>query len=430
MQIKCQRMVDLKFTLCDQDKKLLYVLPEEVVTYQNNQIIYPKDVVVKSPNRVPVVCPIFEQCGGCDYLYMRYQHQLDIKFDHIKKLFKDALHTGRIHDIVSSEAPLHYRHKAVLSATTVLNKLRLGLYREHSKEVIPYLDCHIQDQMLNEIMKTTEATLNKYKITAYNIDTNQGIIKHILLRKSHQFDDVMMCFITNGNLLPNQKKIISEITTKHPKIRTVLQNIHKKKTHLVLLDEEKLLYGPGYIMDEIDGLLFRLSVRSFYQVNPMQMMNLYKKAIMLAQVKHTDVVLDCYSGIGTISLLLSQKAKEVIGVEINQKAHRDAVSNLKINHIKNVKFIHSDVTEYMLDHKGTLDILFMDPTREGASQTFLNAVLKLKPKRICYISCDPETQIRDVKMLQKSYRISDVMPVDMFSQTAHIENITILDLKS
>jgi 23S rRNA (uracil1939-C5)-methyltransferase len=210
----------------------------------------------------------------------------------------------------------------------------------------------------------------------------------------------------------------------------VIQNIHKKKTHLVLLDEEKILYGPGYIEDEMDGIKFKLSSKSFYQVNPVQMIELYHKALELAQIKTTDIVMDTYSGVGTISLLAAKKAKHVIAIEANPNAHRDAVTNKKMNQISNITFIQSPVEDYIKNYQEKIDCLIMDPTRDGATKAFLDAILRLKPKRIVYISCEPTTQVRDVKSLLTHYNVEVVQPVDMFSQTIHVESITLLSLKT
>ena len=208
----------------------------------------------------------------------------------------------------------------------------------------------------------------------------------------------------------------------------MIQNIHRKKTKLVLLDEEKIIYGRGFIEDEIDGVKFKLSSKSFYQVNPMQMIKLYHAALEVADIKPTDVVMDTYSGIGTISLLASKKAKEVIAIETNLSSHQDALNNKKYNQIENITFINDDVENYIQSYEGKVDCLIMDPTRDGSSDKFLKTVLELKPKRIVYISCEPRTQIRDLLVLQKSYTIKSLQPVDMFSQTVHLENIALLEL--
>lgn len=430
MQIKCHKMIDQKYIACDQGVSLLYALPGEVISYQKQTKVNVSDVLEKSPHRTRVICPIFERCGGCDYLHIDYNHQVTLKNAYVSEQFDEFDIKDKMIDLKPSEVPFNYRHKVVLSATIHKKRLKLGLYKDGSKDIEPYLDCHIQDQSLNEIMKTIENELNRYKLTPYDIDTNQGIIKHVFLRKGYQSKEVLVCFVTQGHLFPNHKPIIRALLEKHSEVKTVLQNIHRKKTHLVLLDEEKIFYGPGYIYDYIGALKFRLSLKSFYQINPKQMMVLYQSAIDIAHIKPHETVMDCYSGIGTLSLLLSQKAKKVVAVEINQKAHKDALFNMKINQINNVTFINQDVEETIKTYQEKIDCLVLDPTRDGASKAFIDAVLIKKPKRILYISCDPSTQTRDVKQLLRAYDIKTLMPVDMFSQTIHVENIILLSLRT
>lgn len=432
MEIKAIKQVSLTESISDLGSRHFYFLPGEIaeVEHAKYKVVKEQNITTPSPDRIKVICPIFYECGGCDFLHINYQKQLHMKDEHVSNLYKKERIPSKINSITQSKQPKNYRHKVVLSATQIKEKLKLGLYRENSKTVIPYLDCHIQDQEINMLLKTVEKVLNNFKIPAYHIDREKGIIKHVMVRKSYATKDLMLIFVTHDYLLPNAKKIIQEIIAKHPKVVTVIQNIHKKKTHLVLLDEEKILYGPGYIEDEIDGIKFKLSSKSFYQINPVQMIELYHKALELAQIKSSEVVMDTYSGVGTISLLAAKKAKHVIAIETNQQAHKDAMINKKMNQISNITFVHSPVEEYMKNYQGKIDCLIMDPTRDGASKSFLEAVLRLKPKRIVYISCEPSTQVRDIKELISQYRIHHVQPVDMFSQTVHVESIVLLSLKT
>jgi 23S rRNA (uracil1939-C5)-methyltransferase len=377
-----------------------------------------------------VICPIFYTCGGCDFLHTTYDYQLKLKEKHVESLYKKLGLFHQVVPIIKSDEPLHYRHKTVLSATTKKNKLRLGLYQEKSKTITPFLECYIHDKKANEVFKTIEQLLNQFKISAYDIDKKQGIIKHVMIRKSYARDDMMVVFVTQGSLFPNAKKISQMLVKKHPQVKTTIQNIHNKDTHLVLLEQEKTIYGSGYIIDQIDDLSFKLSPRSFYQVNPMQMQKLYQKAIDVADIKKTDIVIDTYSGIGTLSLLIAKKAKQVYAIEVNKDAHQDALDNKKYNQIQNIDFIHGDVSENMFKITSSIDVLFMDPTRDGASIAFLDDVMKLKPKKIVYISCEPKTQVRDVNTLSQLYDIKQIQPVDMFSQTVHVESIVLLSLKT
>lgn len=431
MEITCKYINDQNESIIENQKKVKYLLPNEkaIINDTNTFIIHEKDVTLKSSDRVKIKCPIFYECGGCDYLHMSYDAQMRLKADYVKKLIEAQGIVTTFLPMIKSDVPLHYRHKVVATATTHKKRLAFGLYREHSRQVIPFTNCFIQDKDTNEVIKALEILLNQFKIPAYDVDKNQGIVKHVLIRKSYTHQSMLVCIVTQGNLLPNAKKIAQNLVLKFPKIETVVQNIHHKKTHLVLLDEEKTIYGSGYILDQIEGISFRLSARSFYQVNPMQMISLYKKAIEAANIKAHETVLDTYSGIGTLSLLMAKKAKHVIGVEVNQSAHQDALQNKKFNQIQNIEFVNRDVQDFMMSFDRKVDLLMMDPTREGASKPFIDGIKELKPTRIIYVSCEPKTLARDLALFKDLYDIKTVQPVDMFSQTVHVESITLLSLK-
>ncbi|MDY0294947.1 MAG: 23S rRNA (uracil(1939)-C(5))-methyltransferase RlmD [Acholeplasmataceae bacterium] len=430
MNIKCIGLKNVSEPITEPKLNIKYMLEgEEASLTSPKKFVDPNDLTQKSADRQHVVCPIFYQCGGCDLLHVKYEAQLKMKSDYLNQLFKQVRYQKSI-SVIKNPEPLHYRHKVVLSATTVNNKLRLGLYRENTKEVIPFLKCFLHDKNTNEVLTTIEELLNKYKIPAYDIDKGTGILKHILVRKSYSDQSMMIVMVTQGHLLPNAKKIVQDLRQRHQNVVTVIQNIHHKKTHLVLLEDEKIIYGSGFIYDTIDQIKFRLSSRSFYQVNPLQMMVLYQKALDMLNIQSNEIILDTYSGIGTISLLAARKAKEVIAVETNSKAHQDALVNKKINMMDNFTCVNDDVERFMMSYQGNIDGLIMDPTRDGATEKFLNAVIKLKPKKIVYISCEPKTQVRDLNMLTKNYMIKDITAVDMFSQTVHVETITLLSLKT
>lgn len=431
MEITCLKLNDLTQSVCENNFKVRYMLPNEKAEFINrkNKVVHEHDILLPSVHRTRVICPIFYECGGCDFLHIKYEEQLRMKTDMIYKLFlRDNLKFD-IQPMIINDQPLHYRHKIVASATTKNMKLKLGLFQENSKMILPYLNCHIQDKDGNAVLKTMEMLLNKYKIPAYDLDNGTGMVKHILIRKSYHTKQMLVVIVTQGFLLPNAKKIAAELVSAHPLVQTVIQNIHDRKTKLVLLDDEKNIFGRGYIDDEIDRLRFKLSSKSFYQINPMQMIKLYNQALILANLKPSDVVMDTYSGIGTISLLAARLAKEVIAVESNLSSHQDALNNKNFNRISNIKFYHDDVENFLMNYEGKIDCLIMDPTREGCSQGFLNAVLQLKPKRIVYISCEPRTQVRDILILSKEYDPKILQPVDMFSQTVHVESIALLELK-
>ncbi|MCF7931952.1 MAG: 23S rRNA (uracil(1939)-C(5))-methyltransferase RlmD [Acholeplasmataceae bacterium] len=427
MKETCVNMIDMDLCKTDLGRLVKGMLKGDVISGQKMiERVKESDLIVKSKDRITPICPVYETCGGCDALHMSYQAQLDFKNQMVRERFDDIIKDGLIKPIINSESPLNYRHKTVLSAASDGRKLVLGLYAKNSKTIIPYLDCHLHNKEANDVYKTVQRLLNTYKIGAYDTDRHQGIIKHVMIRRSFALGEMLVVFSTNGGLFPNGKTIAKALIKAHPMIKGVIQNIHLKKTALVLLEEERLLAGRPTIHDMIDDITFRISSRSFYQVNPIQMRHLYHEAIKAASITKEDFVVDAYSGIGTLSLLASKHAKQVIGIESNRDADKDAVANMRLNNINNVRFINKDVNQALLEIKEPIDVLLMDPTREGADIRFLEDVLKVRPKRIVYVSCDPTTQARDIRRLLNTYDLMSLQPVDMFSQTRHVETITLL----
>ncbi len=363
-----------------------------------------------------------------DFEKLKLSEQLTFKQEMIETLFgKNAL------KIIENPKPKNYRHKAVLSATNIRVgnnfQIRLGLFEEGTKDIKPKNSHFLHDKEIDDVFKTIEQLLIKYKFKAYHDRSNDGIIKHVMIRKSYSYSTFMVVFSTFGNTFPNHKDFTRELVTLHPNIITIIQNIHRKPSKFVLLEEERILYGNGYITDKIHDLEFQISSRAFYQINPVQMITLYDEAIKLADLKPTDLVLDAYSGIGTLTLLAAKYSKHVYGLEINEASVKDAINNKKLNNISNATFVLGDVENTIEEFKDTIDCLIMDPTREGASLKFIQTIMKLKPKKIVYISCDPRTQARDYKQMGRLYKISAIQPVDMFSYTAHVENVVLLELK-
>lgn len=367
------------------------------------------------------------------YDNMQYDKQIELK----QKMISEALTRNRFditpNKMIRNENPLYYRHKVIVSATNTKTNgrylFRLGLYKEGTKTIIPGVDNHLHDKDIIQVLKTIEIVLRKFKFEAYTPKYPKGIIKHVLVRKSYHNKTMLVVIVTQGYIFPNNKKVVQEIVKKHPQIQTVIQNIHTIDTPVVLLDKFKVLYGNGYIEDEIEGLKFRISSNSFYQVNPMQMMRLYEEALNRADIQSDDVVMDCYSGIGTLALLASKKAKKVIAIESNKEAIKDALFNKKINQIDNVYFHCSNVEDFMFDYDEKIDVLIMDPARDGADSKFIEALLRLEPSKIIYVSCFIETMIRDVQKLSKKYKLVSLQPVDMFSYTSHVESVSLLELK-
>ncbi len=375
----------------------------------------------------------FDSYEETSFLKTSYEEQIKLKSQYINTQFQSLDIKSDIKPIILADHPQHYRHKVTSSATnTKANgkwQLKLGFYIENTHKIKPVFESILQHKAIENTLKNIETILQKNKFTAYVKGHSRGIIKHVLIKRSYDSGDLLVVFVTQGRIFPNSKQIIGMIREKNPSIKTVVQIIQNTDTHIVLYGEDKVLYGPGYIIDKIDDLSFKLSAKSFYQVNPEQMMKLYHNAFDLANINKSELVVDCYSGIGTLSLLAAKKAKSVVAVEMNATAVKDAIENASRNHINNVKFIKDDAAHFLETYQERVDVLLIDPPRIGVSMNFIEAIKTLKPKRIVYISCFVETQIRDIKQLNHLYDIEAVQPVDMFPYTSHIENIVLLTLK-
>lgn len=362
-------------------------------------------------------------CNFCliDEEYDTYIKEKDLS---LSKLYKGYPYKG----IIKNIKPYNYRHKVIASFKRSKDKVVCGLYQENSHDLIVKDNCLLQHEIANQIIVTVTRLANKYKMTVFSEKSGYGLLRHLVIRVSKYNNDVLLTIVTNKDEFIGKNNFIKQLVNKHPNIKSVVINQNPRQTSVVLGDKEIVSYGSGYIIDELDEFKFRISSKSFYQVNPYQTEILYRKAIELADIKDTDIVIDAYSGIGTISLFASKYAKEVIGVEINSSSIKDAITNAKYNQVTNVKFINQDASKYMVDYKGTIDVLIVDPTRSGLDKIFISAINKLKPKKIVYISCNPETQIRDIKQLKSLYSVKNAYGVDMFSFTKHIESVVSLTL--
>ena len=287
------------------------------------------------------------------------------------------------------------------------------------------------DNKSYEILKTLADLMKRYKLSAYEEDKRKGIFRHVLIKKGFATNEIMVVLITNVNSFPNRKEIVKDLVKKHPNIKTVVQNINTRDTNVILGEKEIVLYGNGYIEDILLGVKFKISSKSFYQVNPIQTATLYSKAIELADLNKNDRVLDTYCGIGTIGLIASKNVDEIIGVEIVKEAIKDAKNNAQINNITNANFVLGDASDFMVDLAKTsekMDVVFVDPPRKGCDEKFLSSIMKLAPKKIVYISCGPDTLARDLTYLNnKGYRAKKVELFDMFPMTKHCEAVVLVE---
>lgn len=333
------------------------------------------------------MCPVSKTCGGCQLLHIPYEKQLVQKRKELNRLLA-GIHTVD-HPVIGMENPYHYRNKvhAVFDHDRKGNPIS-GVYKEGTHEVVPVESCLIENQKADEIIATIRGMLKSFKIRTYDEDTGYGLLRHVLIRCGAATGQIMVVLVTSSPVFPSRNNFVKALREKHPEITTVVQNINGKDTSMVLGEREQVLYGKGYIEDELCGLRFRISPKSFYQVNSVQTEKLYGKAMELAGLRGTETVIDAYCGIGTIGLVASRRAKQVIGVELNRDAVRDAVNNAKLNGIKNARFYCGDAGEFMsaMSARGeTADVVFMDPPRSGSTKEFIDSVAKMGPGRVVYV---------------------------------------------
>ena len=373
-----------------------------------------------------------QNCGGCPMLSTEYAEQLKKKESAVRALLGKY---GPVASIRGMETPYHYRNKVISTfAPAPGGKLTSGIYAARTHKVLPVESCLLQDEVLDKVMLAVRAAANTCRYQPFHEDKGTGLLRHCLLRRGVATGQVMVVLVTAQPVLPGAKNFVKALLAEAEKrgvpVTTVVQNYNPRRTSVVLGEDEKVLYGKGFILDILCGKTYALSPRSFYQVNPIQTAVLYGLAVDAARLTGREVVLDAYCGIGTIGLTASDKARQVVGVELNRDAVRDAIGNAKHNGVKNARFFAADATAWIreaADAGQKADVVFMDPPREGSTPAFLESVARMAPKRIVYVSCNPETMARDLALLtQKGYRAEGFTPVDMFPHSAHCEVVCAL----
>lgn len=374
------------------------------------------------------LCPVSAKCGGCRWIDRSYEEQLQAKEAAFRRLMEPYC---KPESIIGMEEPMHYRNKvhAVFGEDRRHNVIS-GIYEEKSHRIVPVDSCLIENQKADEIIVSIRGLLKSFKIRPYNENTGYGLLRHVLIRTGYATGQIMVVLVLSSPIMPSKNNFVKALRKLHPEITTMVINVNDRETSMVLGDKEQVIYGKGYIEDELCGRTFRISPKSFYQVNPVQAERLYEKAVEYAGLTGRETVLDAYCGTGTIGIIAGANAAEVIGVELNRDAVRDAVTNARRNQVSNIRFYQNDAGKFLLDmaeQDVTLDILLMDPPRSGSNEAFLNAAAKIKPKRIVYISCNPETLVRDLRILvKKGYKVEKSAAVDMFPFTENIESVTLL----
>ena len=372
-------------------------------------------------------CLYARKCGGCQLQNMDYSRQLRWKQAQVQKLLGRYC---RVNPIVGMEDPWHYRNKAQAAFAPGRGGIVCGLYQSSARRVLPVQDCPIQDPLANQIINTACRLAASMKIQPWDPIAGRGLLRHILVRQAFATGQILVALVTSHPAFPARKHLAEALAEAFPQITTIVHNVCPGPP-MVLGEQETALLGPGYIEDVLCGCVFRISARSFYQINPSQAQTLYLRAIDLAGLTGSETAIDAYCGIGAIGILAaSAGAADVVGVEINPDAVRDAVCCARMAGLKNIRFVRDDASRFMarMAEDGlSADVVFMDPPRQGSDRIFLSALARLAPQRVVYISCNPVTQARDVAFLaRQGYRIRAIQPVDMFPHTNHIENIVLL----
>jgi len=443
--------------------KLLEIKSQQDIETESNMS---SSNLMRGNMRITPRCEVANRCGGCQIQHMNYEAQLLFKqqvvIDNLERIGK--IHNIKVHPTIGMDNPWNYRNKAQVPIGSVdnrelteqynqqrkhnergkLNKLISGFYAARSHTIIPFDTCAIQHQQNDSLVTAVRNIAEKYGVTAYNEQTHKGLLRHIVVRTALKTEQVMVVLVINGNSLPNQSNIIEEIAALSSNIKSICININKTKFNTIFGDKTKVIYGTDKIIDYIGDIRFGISARSFYQVNPVQTQILYSKALEYAGLTGNETVIDAYCGIGTITLFLAQKARKVYGVEIVPEAIEDARYNAELNGINNVEFAEAKAEEWIPqlysklakqqidgdDNSGNNNlpqVIVVDPPRKGCDQELLDTIIAMKPERVVYVSCNPSTLARDLRILvDGGYQVKEVQPVDMFPQTAHVECVCLL----
>lgn len=394
-----------------------------------------EELIEESPDRVEYPCSLHKECGGAQLLHLSYEGQLKAK----EKQVRDALERigglkgVKVHPVLGMDNPWKYRNKVQVPVGEQRGRIVAGYYKKRSHEIVDMTNCGVELSMDDSIVIKVKNICVNNGVTPYYEKDHKGILRHIVVRWAKETGEIMIVLVTRTRTLPNKDEIVKDIVKAIPNVKSIVQNINVKRTNVILGERSLTLWGKATITDTIGEIKFAISPRSFFQVNPIQTKVLYDKALEFAELTGNETVIDAYCGIGSISLFLAQKAKKVYGVEIVEDAVRDANENAKINNITNVEFAagaaETVITEWYKEGIKA-DVIVVDPPRKGCDEALLNTILAMKPKKVVYVSCNPGTLARDLRILEDGgYQTREVQPVDMFPQTTHVENVAQLILK-
>ncbi|WP_064094391.1 23S rRNA (uracil(1939)-C(5))-methyltransferase RlmD [Rossellomorea aquimaris] len=379
-------------------------------------------------------CPIYHECGGCQIQHMSYEGQLEAKEKNVRDVMQriGKLHDLQVHRVLGMDDPWRYRNKAQVPVGEKNGRFVAGFYQKRSHEIIDMDKCIIQYEKNDEVIQHVKDICEKLEVRPYDETKHKGVLRHIMTRTAYTTGEVMVVLVTRTPELPHKSKIVEELVQRIEGLKSIIHNVNSKRTNIIMGDSTHVLWGEEVIHDFIGDVKFAISARSFYQVNPEQTKVLYDKALEYADLHGEETVIDAYCGIGTISLFLAQKAKKVYGVEIVPQAIEDAKKNAILNGMDNVEFKAGPAEVVIPDwYKEGIhaDVLVVDPPRKGCDEALLNTILEMKPKKVVYVSCNPATLARDLRILEDGgYKTTEVQPVDMFPQTMHCEAVAKIEL--
>ena len=391
------------------------------------------EILEKSKYRVEPDCATYKRCGGCNLRHIDYEETLNIKQNTVQNLVNKTLNNKiKVEMTVGMGNPYNYRNKAQYPFDKSGEPV-MGVYAKRTHEIIPMRNCMIQNPVSEKIANVVLGFFIKNNIPIYNEKNGEGLLRHIVIKVGIKTHEIMCILVLNKKELKKEKELIKVLIREFPEIKTIVKNYNMKNTNVILGNENEVIYGDGYIYDELGDYTFKISPLSFYQINPIQTEALYNIAIEMADLKKTDTLFDLYCGIGTIGIFASPYVNRVYGIEIVKQAIEDAKENANINNIRNIEFFAGDVEKVfenvLKEHNVKPDVIFVDPPRKGLDKHTIENILNIKPEKIVYISCNPASLVRDLKLLEESYEIKKIQPVDMFPFTSNVECCSVLYLK-
>ena len=394
------------------------------------------EIIKKSPYRCDEDCSTYKRCGGCDLRHIKYEKTLEIKKNMVQSLVNKTLENKvDVNNTVGMEKPFNYRNKAQYPVGINKNGEPIfGVFANRTHEIIPIDDCKIQTKISERIAQYVINFMKDNKIKVYDEKTNKGVLRHIVVKVGMKTNEVMCVLVVNEEKIKNEDELVKGLIDAFPEIKTVVKNVNTKNTNVILGNRNIILYGNGYIKDKLGDFIFKISPMSFYQINPVQTEKLYNLAIQNGELSKDKVIFDLYCGIGTIGIFASKNVKKVYGIEIVPQAIEDAKENAKLNDIQNAEFMVGDVEfalSELIEKRNIIpDVVFVDPPRRGLDTTTIKNLEKVKPEKIVYISCNPATLVRDLRMFKEEYEIKSITPVDLFPWTKHVECVSVLCCKN